>query len=105
MTVDDRLWVRTRSGEVLNLSNRSRGKWQQSQIQQVHLPVQKPCSENHVGDVILCVFGEKMTEYKKYEVVCEAILLSEDYNENLLPGRYIIAFYISTQAYNPLFVL
>lgn len=46
-----------------------------------------------------------MTEYKKYEVVCEALLLSEDYNENLLPGRYIIAFYISTQAYNPLFVL
>ena len=92
MTVDDRLHVQTRSGETLNLSNRSRGKYQQSKIQQFHLPVQEPSSENHVGDVIFIAFGEKMTKYNKYEVLCEAILLSEDCNENLPPGRYTKRF-------------
>lgn len=92
MTVDDRLYVQTCSGEVLNLSNRSRGKYQQSQIQKVHLPVQKPSSENHVGDVIFIKFGEEMTKYNKYEAICEAILLCEDCNENLPPGRYTKPF-------------
>lgn len=52
---DGRIDVRIRSGEKLNLSNRSRG-YNLSGINKVQLPVPEPTSEDDVGGVILVSF-------------------------------------------------
>ena len=91
-TVDGRLRAVTRLGEEVNLKNRSRGEHKQSNIGEFLLPVQEPFSEEHVGDVFLCVFGDKITFQLKYEAICAGILLhssshqSEDISEWMSPG-------------------
>ena len=92
-TVDGRLHAVTRWGENINLSNRSRGEHQNRTIEAVRLPFRAPSSEDDVGDVILCAFGNKATFQFKYEAICEGILLSshqtQDIDEYMSPaGKY-----------------
>lgn len=82
IAVDGRIFVMTRSGEELNLSNRSRA-YNPSGIGKVRLPVQEPTSEDDVCGVILVSFGSERLS-GNYQGVCEGILLrsgAEDSNQ------------------------
>lgn len=65
---DGRVGFLTRQGELVDLKNNSIHKL-------FTLPPQAPSSEDHVGDVVLVVFGSNPTEFGRYQAVCEGVFL------------------------------
>lgn len=88
---DNHLVAVTRSGEPININNRSRNDYQHSSIQGVELPVRKPMSEEDVGGLILVSFGSGPTEQGRYWGKCEGILLSEDLGPSLETSKLSVS--------------
>lgn len=85
---DDKLVLRTRLGEIVELNNRSCGEHKRGSCKLVRLPVGKP-SPKDVGTVILVAFHSKTSLGLSYQAVCEGILVcsSLGQKEKTLTGK------------------
>lgn len=92
--VDGRIRFVTRSGESLNLRNRSLSHTSNS-TNVVTLSVQEPSSEEDVGDVCLVGFGSTLADSGRYEAVCEGACIlcstqsTQVHTKGILPGKYL----------------